>query len=212
MVDISCNLSNILVEIQGAGGASLVAVSKFQPAEKISEALDAGHRLFGENRVQEALLKWPCLKNKYDGVELHLIGPLQTNKIKEAFKIFDVIEVLDRKKLADAIKKEADKSGKNVECYIQINTGGEEQKAGVFPQDADEFIEYCKSICLNITGLMCIPPVNEAPAPHFTMLAQLAKKHNLPNISMGMSGDYLVAIKHGATHVRVGSAIFGNRS
>ena len=191
----------------------LIAVSKVQPVEKIEAALVEGHRLFGENRVQEAALKWPALKIKYPDTKLHLIGPLQTNKVKDAIMLFDVIETLDRLKLAEEIKKQAVKKGSDITCYVQVNTGEEQQKAGVFPAEAEEFVRYCqKTVGLNITGLMCIPPVNEEPALHFSLLAAIAGRLDLPTLSMGMSDDFETAIAFGATHVRIGSSIFGERA
>ena len=191
---------------------SLVAVSKTQPIEKIEKLISLGHRVFGENRVQEAKTKWRPLKSKYEGLELHLIGALQTNKVKEAVALFDVIETVDRPKLAAALSKEM--SGQKVEipCYIQVNTGEEKQKAGVYPDETADFVNYCRNdMNLNIIGLMCIPPANEAPALHFALLANIAKETNLENLSMGMSSDYEVAIKLGATHIRLGTALFGSR-
>ena len=191
----------------------LIAVSKVQPVEKIEAALVEGHRLFGENRVQEAALKWPALKTKYPNAKLHLIGPLQTNKVKDAIMLFDVIETLDRLKLAEEIKKQSVKKGSDITCYVQVNTGEEQQKAGVFPAEAEEFVRYCqKTVGLNIKGLMCIPPVNEEPALHFSLLAAIAGRLNLPTLSMGMSDDFETAIAFGATHVRIGSSVFGERA
>ena len=191
----------------------LIAVSKVQPVEKIEAALIEGHRLFGENRVQEAALKWPALKTKYPNAKLHLIGPLQTNKVKDAIMLFDVIETLDRLKLAEEIKKQSVKKGSDITCYVQVNTGEEQQKAGVFPAEAEKFVRYCqKTVGLNIKGLMCIPPINEEPALHFSLLAAIAGRLNLPTLSMGMSADFETAITFGATHVRIGSSIFGERA
>ena len=191
----------------------LIAVSKVQPVEKIETALVDGHRLFGENRIQEAALKWPALKIKYPDVKLHLIGPLQTNKVKDAIMLFDVIETVDRLKLAEEIKKQSFKTGLNITCYVQENTGEEQQKAGVFPAEAEEFVRHCqKMVGLNIKGLMCIPPINEEPALHFSLLAAIAGRLNLPTLSMGMSDDFETAIAFGATHVRIGSSIFGERA
>ena len=190
----------------------LIAVSKVQPVEKIEAAIVEGHRLFGENRVQEAALKWPALKTKYPNAKLHLIGPLQTNKVKDAIMLFDVIETLDRLKLAEEIKKQSVKKGSDITCYVQVNTGEEQQKAGVFPAEAEEFVQYCqKTVGLNIKGLMCIPPVSEEPALHFSLLGEIAGRLNLPILSMGMSDDFETAIAFGATHVRIGSSIFGKR-
>jgi pyridoxal phosphate enzyme (YggS family) len=191
---------------------NLIAVSKVQPVEKIEAALVEGHRIFGENRIQEAAFKWPALKIKYPDAKLHLIGPLQTNKVKDAIMLFDVIETLDRLKLAEEIKKQSVKKGSDITCYVQVNTGEEQQKAGVFPAEAEEFVQYCqKTVGLNITGLMCIPPVSEEPALHFSLLGEIAGRLNLPILSMGMSDDFETAIAFGATHVRIGSSIFGKR-
>lgn len=190
----------------------LVAVSKTFEAKAIEPVIKAGHRVFGENKVQEALKKWEHLKEVYKDIKLHLIGPLQTNKVKDVVGFFDVIETVDRPKLAKKIAQETDKTGKNIDCFIQINTGEEPQKAGVLPEDADEFIIFCKEeLKLNVLGLMCIPPFDEEPSAHFAFLKKIARKHGLKNLSMGMSGDYQIAIEQGATHVRVGSKIFGKR-
>ncbi len=190
----------------------LVAVAKTHPVEQILPALEAGHRVFGENRVQEAAAKWPALRAAHPDIQLHLIGPLQTNKVKEAVALFDVIETVDREKLARALAAEMDRQGKRPEVYLQVNTGEEPQKAGIAPQEVDGFVTLCRDeLKLPVHGLMCIPPVDEAPAPHFALLAELAERHDLPVLSMGMSGDYEIAIGIGATHVRVGTAIFGDR-
>lgn len=191
---------------------TLVAVSKTHGPEAIEPALAAGQRVFGENRVQEAAAKWPALKTRYPDIELHLVGPLQTNKVKDALAIFDVIESVDREKLARSLSAGIAKTGQRLPCYIQVNTGAEPQKAGVLPEDADAFIRLCRDgLKLTIVGLMCIPPLDEAPAPHFALLRKIATRNGLPNLSMGMSGDFAAAISLGATHVRVGSAIFGSR-
>lgn len=190
----------------------LVAVSKTVPEGSIAEALAAGHRLFGENRVQEAHAKFPQLKKKFSDLELHLIGPLQTNKVKEAVQLFDAIETLDRVKLADALAAERDKSGKCPRLFIQVNTGEEPQKAGVLPADAASLIAHVRKLELPLIGLMCIPPVEDDAAPHFAFLAKLAKENALSELSMGMSGDFEMAIRFGASYVRVGSAIFGARA
>ncbi len=195
-----------------AGAVSLVAVSKTHPAPRIRPLLEAGHRLFGENRVQEALAKWPALRSAFPDLELHLIGPLQSNKVKEAMALFDVIETLDRPKLAQALTAEGERCGRRPRCFIQVNTGAEPQKAGVLPDAADAFIEDCRRRWrLSIEGLMCIPPHDEDPTPHFARLAEMAGRHGLPMLSMGMSDDYPQAVAAGATHVRVGTAIFGHR-
>ncbi len=204
------NIASIAKEAERDNSdVSLLIASKTQPIEAIEPLLLAGHRLFGENRVQEATEKWVLLKNKYPDIILHLIGSLQTNKVKEAIKIFDLIETLDREKLALALQKDAP----NIPCYIQVNTGEETTKSGITPQHFDEFMEFCRKDCkLNIQGLMCIPPVNEPSAPHFALLHDMASHHNLTKLSMGMSNDYELAIKMGATSIRIGSALFGDRA
>jgi pyridoxal phosphate enzyme (YggS family) len=195
-----------------AGSVTLVAVSKTMPAERIRPALSAGQRVFGENRVQEGKEKWPELRAAFPGVELHLIGPLQTNKVKEAVALFDVIETLDRERLAAELSKEIQKAGRAPKLYVQVNTGAEEQKAGILPGDADQFIALCrKTHGLVINGLMCIPPVDQPPSPHFALIGEIARRNGISTLSMGMSADYDAAIQLGATHVRVGSAIFGAR-
>jgi pyridoxal phosphate enzyme (YggS family) len=196
-----------------AGSVTLVTVSKTKGAAEIAPALEAGQRVFGENRVQEAEGKWPELRAGFPGVELHLIGPLQTNKVKEAVALFDVVETLDRERLAVALAAERDKTGRCPRLLVQVNTGAEPQKAGVLPQDADAFIRHCRErLKLPVEGLMCIPPAEEPPSAHFALLAKIAKRHGLAVLSMGMSADFEAAIQLGATHVRVGSAIFGERS
>jgi len=191
---------------------TLVAVSKFHDAARIRPALKAGHRTFGENRVQEATDKWPDLKNEFPDVKLHLIGPLQTNKVKQAVMIFDVIESVDREKVARALAREFEASGRNLPVFLQINTGEEPQKAGVLPSDADAFIKLCREeLGLQVEGLMCIPPADEEPAMHFALLAKIAVRNDLEGLSMGMSGDFAPAIDLGATYVRIGTAIFGQR-
>lgn len=190
----------------------LVAVSKTHPAETIALALEAGHRLFGENKVQEAEDKWPDLRSRFSDVRVHLIGPLQSNKTKRAVQLFDVIETLDRPKLARALAREMKDQGRCPDLYIQINTGEEPQKAGVLPGQAEEFIALCvNELKLPVIGLMCIPPAHENPGPHFAFLAEMAKRNQLRGLSMGMSGDYAEAVRFGATSVRVGTAIFGAR-
>lgn len=191
---------------------SLVAVSKKQPEPRIAAALEYGHRLFGENRVQEAQERWADRRADYPDLELRLVGPLQSNKTGDAVALFDVIETLDREKLAKAIVKEADKQGRMPRLYVQINTGEEDQKAGISPADADAFLETVRETHgLPVEGLMCIPPLGEAPAMHFALLAKIARRNGLDRLSMGMSGDYETAIRYGATSVRVGSALFGER-
>jgi pyridoxal phosphate enzyme (YggS family) len=192
---------------------TLVAVSKTFGPERIEPVIAAGQRVFGENRVQEAKAKWPPLKAKHPGIELHLIGPLQSNKAKEAVALFDAIHSVDRPSLAEALAKEIAKQGRAPLLLVEINTGAEAQKAGVLPQDADAFLAQCRdSYGLTISGLMCIPPLNEASGPHFALTAKIARRNGLTLLSMGMSADFVTAIQLGATHVRVGSAIFGERN
>lgn len=190
---------------------NLVAVSKVQPIERVQAMLDCGHRLYGENRVQEAQERWGDLKEKYSDIKLHLIGPLQTNKVKEAVALFDVIETVDREKLVASLSKEMKRQNKNIPCFIQVNTGGEEQKAGIAPKELKNFLSFCRGEGLSILGLMCIPPVDEPPALHFSFLKKLAAENNLKDLSMGMSSDFEKAIALGATYVRVGTALFGVR-
>lgn len=191
---------------------ALVAVSKQQPAEKVEALLARGHRLFGENRVQEAQARWAPLKAKHPDAKLRLIGPLQTNKVRDAVGLFDAIDSLDREKLAAALAEEMARSGRKLDVLVQVNTGEEEQKAGVAPRDADEFIRRAREIyALPVRGLMCIPPAEEEPAMHFALLAKIASRNGLSELSMGMSGDYETAVRFGATMVRVGSALFGAR-
>lgn len=189
----------------------LLAVSKVQPIERVTNVLDQGHRLFGENRVQEAEGRWQDLIPKYEGVSVHLIGPLQTNKIKPALALFDAIHSVDRPKLAKKLASEIQATGKSPELFIQINTGEEPQKAGCLPTDADSFIKDCRAMDLTISGLMVIPPVNEEPSLHFALLRKIAERNGLTGLSMGMSADFERAVALGATHIRVGSAIFGER-
>ena len=190
----------------------LIAVSKTFDADAIRPVLDAGQRVFGENRVQEAQGKWPGLKAGYADVELHLIGPLQSNKTKEAVALFDVIQTVDREKIARAIAKEIEKQGKPVRLYVEVNTGMEPQKAGIAPDDCAAFIKLCRDeLGLTVEGLMCIPPFHENPGPHFALLRKLADENGIEKLSMGMSGDFETAIGFGATSVRVGTAIFGGR-
>ncbi|MGF1500541.1 MAG: YggS family pyridoxal phosphate-dependent enzyme [Paracoccaceae bacterium] len=191
---------------------SLVAVSKVQPLERIEAVLAAGHRVFGENRVQEAAGKWPDFRARYPDLELHLIGPLQTNKVRQAVELFDVIQSVDRPKLAQKLADVFAETGRALPCYIQVNTGEEAQKAGVLPGETDAFVAECRALGLPLAGLMCIPPVDEEPALHFALLAKLAERTGLAGLSMGMSGDFERAIALGATVVRVGSAIFGART
>lgn len=194
------------------GSVKLVAVSKKQPDERIEEALAAGQRCFGENRVQEAQTRWRERRLAYPDLKLHLIGPLQTNKAKDAVKLFDVIETVDREKLADALAKEMAVQGRDLPCFIQVNTGEEEQKAGILPQDIKDFYDYCYYKCgLNVVGLMCIPPLEEPAALHFALLKKNADKLSLKELSMGMSNDFEKAIPLGATIIRVGTGVFGAR-
>jgi pyridoxal phosphate enzyme (YggS family) len=191
---------------------TLVAVSKTFPAEQIEPVIAAGQRVFGENRVQEAKAKWPALLERHPGLSLHLIGPLQSNKAKEAVALFDAIHSVDRVSVCEALAKEIAKQGKAPVLFAQVNTGAEPQKAGVLPEDADAFLKACRDTYgLTISGLMCIPPVDEAPGPHFALTATIARRNGLKLLSMGMSADFASAIAMGATHVRVGSAIFGGR-
>lgn len=194
------------------GSVTLIAVSKVQPNQRVEEVLSQGHRVFGENRVQEAAGKWPDFRSRFDGVELHLIGPLQTNKARQAFDLFQTIHSLDRPKLAKTIARLAQEEGHCPRLFIQVNTGEEPQKAGILPGDADNFIKDCNGLDLPVDGLMCIPPADEEPSLHFALLAKIAERNGLKQLSMGMSGDFESAIALGATHVRVGSAIFGQRS
>jgi pyridoxal phosphate enzyme (YggS family) len=191
---------------------TLVAVSKTHQAEAIEPVIAAGQRVFGENRVQEAKAKWPPLMAKHPGIELHLIGPLQSNKAKEAVALFTAIHSVDRPSLCEALGKEIAKQGRSPLLLVEINTGAEAQKAGVLPEDADAFLDQCRAAYgLTISGLMCIPPLSEAPGPHFALTAKIARRNGLKLLSMGMSADFVTAIQLGATHVRVGSAIFGER-
>ena len=194
-----------------AGAVSLIAVSKVQPNERVAAVLEQGHRVYGENRVQEAVGKWPDFRAHFSGVDLHLIGPLQSNKARQAMELFDAIHTLDRPKLAKAIARLAQEMGKCPDLFIQVNTGEEPQKAGVSPADADGFVRECAALDLPVKGLMCIPPAEEEPALHFALLAKIAARNGLSGLSMGMSSDFERAIALGATHVRVGSAIFGDR-
>jgi hypothetical protein len=192
---------------------TLVAVSKTFAAAAIEPAIASGQRVFGENRVQEAKAKWPLLVEQHAGISLHLIGPLQSNKAKEAVALFDAIHSVDRESLCAALAKEIEKQGKSPTLFVQVNTGAEPQKAGVLPEQTDAFLAACRdSYGLTISGLMCIPPAEEAPGPHFALLAKIARRNGLDLLSMGMSADFASAIAMGATHVRVGSAIFGGRS
>lgn len=195
-----------------AGSATLVAVSKTFDREHVLPAIHAGQRVFGENRVQEAAQKWPSLKAEFPDIELHLIGPLQSNKAREAVALFDVIETVDREKIAAELAKEIARQGRQPRLYVQVNTGSEPQKAGIEPVEAVAFVERCRTVHgLAIEGLMCIPPADENPGPHFALLEKLAREAGVEKLSMGMSGDFELAVRFGATSVRVGSAIFGTR-
>lgn len=194
------------------GSVRLVAISKQQPNERIEAVLKAGHRLFGENRVQEAAGKWPGFRERFEDVEVHLVGPLQTNKARQAFGLFQTVHSVDRPKLANTIARLAQEEGHCPDLFIQVNTGEEPQKAGILPADADSFVAECKAMDLPVRGLMCIPPVEEEASLHFALLAKIAARNGLAELSMGMSSDFEKAIAFGATHVRVGSAIFGERT
>ena len=219
-IDVAANLAAVHDRIHAAeraagraeGSVTLVAVTKAHPVAAAIAALAAGHRVFGENRVQEAKGKWPSLKGRHPDLTLHLIGPLQTNKARDAVALFDVIETVDRPRLARALAAEMERSGRRPACYIQVNTGEEPQKAGVLPAEADDFITACRDeFGLPVAGLMCIPPLDDEPAPHFALLATIARRHGIGALSMGMTADFETAIAMGATHVRVGTAIFGPR-
>ena len=219
-MSISENLQNIHKSIGDAcsfanrntDGVQLIAVSKTFDGDAIKPVLDLGQRVFGENRVQEASAKWFDLKEQYDGVQLHLIGPLQTNKVNEALKLFDFIHTVDRPSLAEALAKKLPACGRDIRLTIQVNTGEEPQKSGVIPNELPDFFTYCsEDLNLPIEGLMCIPPFDDEPAPHFALLQKLAERYGLKTLSMGMSADFETAVHFGATHVRVGSAIFGRR-
>jgi pyridoxal phosphate enzyme (YggS family) len=194
------------------GSTQLIAVSKVQPNERVLNVLKQGHTIFGENKVQEAHGKWPMFRENFSNVKVHLIGPLQSNKVKQAVELFDAIHTVDRLKLAQKLSNEIQIQGKAPEMFIQINTGEEEQKSGIPPKDADQFIQDCLSLDLPIKGLMVIPPVNEEPSLHFGLLRKIAQRNGLTGLSMGMSSDFESAIAMGATHIRVGSAIFGERN
>ncbi|GAA6175687.1 YggS family pyridoxal phosphate-dependent enzyme [Sulfitobacter pacificus] len=196
---------------RAAGSVTLIAVSKVQPNARVEAVLTEGHRCFGENKVQEAAGKWPTFRDSFGAVDLHLIGPLQTNKARQAIGLFDAIHSLDRPKLANTLARLAQQEGQCPDLFVQVNTGEEEQKAGITPADADAFIKECVALDLPVKGLMCIPPVSEEPSLHFALLAKIAARNGLSGLSMGMSSDFERAIALGATHVRVGSAIFGER-
>jgi pyridoxal phosphate enzyme (YggS family) len=220
VMEIEARLEDVLQRIAAVaeqadrkpGSVSLVAVSKTFEADAIQPVIDCGQRVFGENRVQEAQGKWPALKEKTEGIELHLIGPLQSNKSADAVALFDVIQSVDREKIAWALADECQKQGRALRFYVQVNTGLEPQKAGIDPRETAAFVKMCRDeLKLTIEGLMCIPPADENPGPHFALLAKLAKECGVQKLSMGMSGDFETAVEFGATSVRVGSAIFGTR-
>ncbi|HXJ03040.1 MAG TPA: YggS family pyridoxal phosphate-dependent enzyme [Micropepsaceae bacterium] len=220
-VDPATNLKAVLARIAAARAAAiapaeqtrLIAVSKGHEPERILPVLEAGHRIFGENRVQEASRKWPELRARFSGVELHLIGPLQTNKVREALVLFDAIHSLDRPKLAEALKAEIEKTGKIPQLFVEVNIGEEPQKAGIAPKETVAFVRHCRdTLHLPVLGLMCIPPTDQEPALHFALLKNIARECGLVYLSMGMSDDFEMAIRFGATHVRVGTAIFGERA
>ena len=218
--DVAANLAAIQSEIRTAAAQAardpaeiaLVAVSKTHAMPRIRPALQAGHRVFGENRVQELKRKWPPMRAEFPDLELHLIGPLQTNKLRDAVALADVIQSVDREKLARALAREAEKQGRLPRLLIQVNTGEEPQKTGILPEQTDGFIALCRDLDLPVDGLMAIPPADEEPSPHFALLGKIADRNGLRVKSMGMSGDYVTAIHQGATHVRVGTAIFGVRN
>lgn len=219
MNQVSDNIAAIRAKIEKACKAhghdattvNIMAVSKMQPEGCVRAALAAGHRLFGENRVQEAKERWGSLKKEYPDIRLHLIGPLQTNKVRDAVALFDCIQTVDREKIADALAAEMKKQGHSIPCLIEVNTGAEPQKAGVSPEDLPALLDHCRAAGLDIRGLMCIPPAEGPCAPHFALLKKLAERHGLPEISMGMSGDFEKAAALGATCVRIGTALFGKR-
>jgi pyridoxal phosphate enzyme (YggS family) len=194
------------------GAVQLIAVSKVQPNARVQSVLEQGHRIFGENRVQEAASKWPAFREQFDGIDLHLIGPLQTNKARQAMELFQSIHSVDRPKLAKTLARLAQETGGCPDVFIQVNTGEEPQKAGVLPADTDAFVADCRALDLPLCGLMCIPPADQDATPHFAMLADMAARNGLTGLSMGMSSDFETAIAMGATHIRVGSAIFGERT
>lgn len=218
-VDVARNLAAVKARIEAAARAAgrsdavaLVAVSKLQPQSRVEAALRAGHRLFGENRVQEAQGKYQPLRARFPDLRLHLIGRLQTNKVRDAVKLFDAIETVDRPRLAETLAREMERTGRKLDCFIEVNVGEEKQKAGVLPAYADGFIAHCRDrLGLRIKGLMCIPPEGEAPAPYFALVREIAKRNGLAGLSMGMSADFEIAIRFGATLVRVGTAVFGER-
>ncbi|MEQ9640670.1 MAG: YggS family pyridoxal phosphate-dependent enzyme [Alphaproteobacteria bacterium] len=219
-VDVPSNLATVQGHIADACRAAnrpprdvtLVAISKVHGPERIRPAILAGHRTFGENRVQEAEGKWPALRDEFADLTLHLVGPLQSNKVHRAVELFDVIETIDRQRIADRIAREIKAQGKAMQCFVQVNTGEEAQKAGIPPAETETFVHYCRDeLALPVVGLMCIPPVDDEPSLHFSLLRELGSSTGLAKLSMGMSADYEIAVACGATHVRVGTAIFGDR-
>ena len=219
--ELACNLTTVRARISEAAidagrkptDISLIGVSKQQPEDRIDASLAAGLRVYGENRVQEAEARWLERKRKFSDLELHLIGPLQTNKVRSAVRLFDVIQTVDRERMAHTLGRVMAEEGRQLPCFVQVNTGEEEQKAGISPGDTSAFVKTCMDkYALNIVGLMCIPPAQDAAAPHFAFLKQIADQLDLPYVSMGMSADYPAAVELGATHIRVGSAIFGERA
>ncbi|MEL6171437.1 MAG: YggS family pyridoxal phosphate-dependent enzyme [Pseudomonadota bacterium] len=211
--DIEARIAKAIEKAERAPDTvELIAVSKVQPNERVQAVLEQGHRSFGENRVQEAVGKWPNFRERHSGITLHLIGPLQTNKARQAFGLFQAIHSVDRPKLAKTIARLAQEEGHCPDIFVQVNTGEEPQKAGILPSDTDAFVQECRGLDLPIAGLMCIPPVEEEPSLHFAFLAKIAERNGLEGLSMGMSGDFESAIALGATHIRVGSAIFGART
>jgi pyridoxal phosphate enzyme (YggS family) len=212
LTDITARIAKAAKEAdRDPSDVTLIAVSKVQPNERVEAVLKEGHRSFGENRVQEAAGKWPDFRETYDGIDLHLIGPLQSNKARQAFELFDVIHTLDRPKLAKTFARLAQEMGQCPPLFIQVNTGEEPQKAGIAPSETDAFVEECRALDLPVQGLMCIPPIEETPSLHFALLRKLADRNGLSQLSMGMSDDFEQAIAFGATHIRVGSALFGAR-
>lgn len=218
--NIAAGLEHVRARIAAAATAAgrqardvtLVAVSKTFPADDIAVAIAAGQRVFGENRLQESADKWPALRQRFPDVELHMIGGLQSRKVRGVVELFDVIHGIDREKLADAVARASEQTGRRPACLVQVNTGAEPQKSGVLPADADALVRHCRDVAgISLTGLMCIPPADSDPEPHFRLLADIAARNGLPVLSMGMSGDFEAAIRAGATHVRVGTAIFGHR-
>ena len=209
---VLANINSLKKKIKQNKDIEIIAISKRQPIERIISALDSGHKIFGENQVQETINKWPVLRKKYSDIKLHLVGPLQSNKVKDAISIFDVIQTVDREKIAKALKKEESNLKKKISYMIQINTGKEPQKSGIMPDDADNFFKYCKEdLKLNITGLMCIPPYEEDSSIHFAYLKKKKLEYKLPYLSMGMSEDYEKALENGSSFLRLGTIIFGKR-